>query len=153
VAYAQTDFGILLALTYASFVEELRIEHAQQGFDDLGGSYGYVFRALEHEELSAAQLADRLGVRDQALTRVIDGMERKGYVERVRDEHDRRVKRLRLGERGRAALAVAHEFHARYERDLGTRIGRDRVVALRATLEGLLADRDEDALARLLRPM
>jgi DNA-binding MarR family transcriptional regulator len=147
------DFGIVLALAYSTFVEELRAEHARQGFDDLGRSYGYVFRALDTEELSAAQLARRLGVSDQALTRLVDEMERKGYVERRPDPHDRRVKRLRLAPRGRKALRAARAFHARYEAELARRLGAAEVAALRATLERLFDDTDRADLMSRLRPM
>ena len=41
-----TDLGILLALAYQEFVRELREAHREDGFDDIGRSDGYVFRAL-----------------------------------------------------------------------------------------------------------
>jgi DNA-binding MarR family transcriptional regulator len=152
VADEQRDFGILLALAYSTFVDELHAEHRRTGFDDLRRSFGYVFRALDREELSAAQLADRLGVSDQAMTHLIDEMEAKGYVERHRDARDRRVKRLRLAPRGRAALRIARGFHARYERALEDRLGAASAAALRTGLEGLLEGADEEELARRLRP-
>jgi hypothetical protein len=67
--------------------------------------------------------------------KVINDMVDKGYV--VRSEHaaDARIKPLGLTARGRAAVAEARRFHARFERDLGKRIGVKRTAALREALE------------------
>src|SRR4051812_26684585 len=110
------DLGILLGLAYQSFVDLLRAEMAKKGFDDLGGAYGYVFRALADDELSQRELARRLAITDQGMAKIIGEMVQRGYVERHPDPEDSRVNRLRLGTRGKAALAVARRFHAGFER-------------------------------------
>ena len=52
--------------------------------------------------LTQTQLADRLGVSAPAITKVVRGLERGGLVERLQDDADARVLRVRLTERGRA---------------------------------------------------
>src|SRR3954470_18998890 len=116
------DFGILLGLSYQAFVAELRAALEAEGFTDMGPSYGYVFRALGAEDLHLRALAGRLGMTDQGAAKIIDEMEGRGYVERHPDREDGRIKRLRLGRRGRAALAAAHKFHVGYERRLAQRL-------------------------------
>ena len=69
------DFGILLGLAYQSFADRLRASLAKQGFDDLGGAYGYVFRALSADRLSQRELAVRLGVNAKAISHVANGLE------------------------------------------------------------------------------
>lgn len=49
----------------------------------------------------------KMAVRSQAITGVLDRLERAGYVERVRDLHDRRAVRLVVTEKGRAAYEQA----------------------------------------------
>ena len=61
------DLGVLLGLAYQAFVDLLRGDLKERGFDDLGGAYGYVFRALAGEELSQRELARRLRITDQGL--------------------------------------------------------------------------------------
>ena len=46
------DLGILMGLAYQAFTDQLRARLGELGFDDLGGAYGHVFRALADEELS-----------------------------------------------------------------------------------------------------
>src|SRR6185436_14555962 len=92
---ASVDFGILLGLAYQAFVDRLRSDLKEHGFDDLGGAYGYVFRALADDELSQRELARRLGITDQGMAKIVSEMIRRGYIERRPDPEDSRVKRLR----------------------------------------------------------
>jgi DNA-binding MarR family transcriptional regulator len=131
------DFGILLGLAYQTFVERLRAELARRGFDDMGGAYGYVFRALADEPLSQRELARRLGITDQGMAKIVAEMVERRYVERRPDPTDSRVKRLRLGARGKAALAAARRFHLAFEQELGREMGKDAVCALREMLEAI----------------
>src|SRR5689334_17968165 len=128
---APVDFGILLGLAYQGFVDRLRADLARRGFDDLGGAYGYVFRTLAVEQPSQRELARRLGITDQGMAKIVAEMEERRYVERLPDPDDSRVKRLRLGPRGRAALAAARRFHDAFERDLGKTLGKHAVRTLR----------------------
>jgi DNA-binding MarR family transcriptional regulator len=148
------DFGILLGLAYQGFVDRLRADLSRRGFDDLGGAYGYVFRALADEQPSQRQLARRLGITDQGMAKIIAEMVERRYVERVRDVKDSRVKRLRLGPRGRAALGAARRFHDGFERELGKTLGKHAVRTLRGSLERIARQGgDHDVAHARLRPM
>src|SRR3954467_14633618 len=106
------DFGILMGLAYQSFTDLLRASLAKQGFDDLGGAYGYVFRALADEQPSQRELALRLGITDQGMAKILAEMVERGYVERRPAREDGRIKRWRRGSRGKSALAAPRRFHA-----------------------------------------
>lgn len=148
-----TDFGILLGLAYQSFTDLLRASLAGEGFDDLGGAYGYVFRALAEEEPSQRELARGLGITDQGMAKILAGMVRRGYVERHADRQDSRVKRLRLGPRGRAALTAARRFHAGFERQLVKEVGAPAIRTFRQQLERIAGRGADGDLARArLRP-
>jgi DNA-binding MarR family transcriptional regulator len=147
------DFGILLGLAYARFVDELHDALGAEGFDDLGRSYGYVFRALDGAELNASDLAARLRITNQGAVKLIDEMAARGYVERHPHPSDGRIKVLALSARGQAALAAARRFHATYEERLAADLGPARARALRRDLERLgAADDLPDGLVARLRP-
>jgi DNA-binding MarR family transcriptional regulator len=148
---APIDLGILLGLAYQGFTDQLWAQLGSKGFDDLGTAYGYVFRALADDELSQRELATRLGITDQGMAKILGEMVNGGYVERRPDAGDARVKRLRLGKRGRAALAAARRFHADFEQSLAAEAGPAAVTTLRRVLE-LIARRGHEgdlAFARL----
>ena len=135
-----SDFGMLLHVAYHRFKEALHAHLAGRGFDDLGPSFGVVFRMLEKRELSLREVAAGLGITPQGALKVVNDMVDKGYVVRSEHEADARIKPLGLTARGRAAVAEARRFHARFERDLGKRIGVKRTAALRDALEAQVGD-------------
>src|SRR4051812_14576922 len=142
------DFGILLGLAYQGFVDLLRGELARRGFDDLGGAYGYVFRTLAEEEPSQRDLARRLQITDQGMAKIVAEMVERRYVERKPDPDDGRVNRLRLGPRGRAALAAARRFHDAFESELGRSLGKPGVRQLRRMLERIVERAGDPDTAR-----
>jgi DNA-binding MarR family transcriptional regulator len=136
------DLGILLALAYQEFVRQLRDYHAEHGYTDLGGSDGYVFRALASRPMTVSDLAARLGISKQGAGQIIDDMRRRGYVQRRPDPNDARAQLLFLTERGEAALATARRFHQTYERRLARTYGSAAVATLRATLAAMAGGDD-----------
>lgn len=85
---------------------------------------------------SAAQVAQRLRVTAGTLTTAVNLLVRKGYLLRRQDERDRRVKRLELTERGRAADAWHAAFHAEMVREILRRLTPEEASALARGLEG-----------------
>lgn len=65
-------------------------------------------QALMEAGLDVASVAQRLGVTPSAATRLVDGLEAKGWVERRRDEHDRRRIEVALTSSGRAEAERLH---------------------------------------------
>jgi DNA-binding MarR family transcriptional regulator len=132
------DLGVLMALAYGQFVLELRAYLEQEGFDDLGRSDGYVFRALDSAALTTSELADRLRITKQGAGQIVADMQRRGYVGPGEpDPADRRARRLSLAPRGERALGAARRFHQRYERRLRRTHGPQRVADLRELLTAM----------------
>ena len=118
-----TDFGVLLALAYQQFVAELHAELERHGLHHLGSSYGYILRTLDEEPLNQRELAARLGVTEQAISKVVGEMVRRKLLRRTVDPHDARARRLAVGPRGEELLRHARRFHARFEARLADELG------------------------------
>ena len=58
-----------------------------------------------------SHLARRMMVTSGTLTTNIARLEKKGYVERYRDESDRRIVRIRLTDKAEHVLKVHDDFH------------------------------------------
>jgi len=147
------DFGILLALAYAAFVDELRQALADAGFAHLHRSFGYVARALADGPLTLREVADLLDVTSPGALKIVADMAEHGYVERLDDPSDARARRVSLTKKGRAALAAARAFHARFERELARSAGRKIATAARAALEHVVERREQRGDTVALRPM
>lgn len=140
---AGLDFGILLHLAFAGFKQALHARMAADGYDDLGPSFGFVFRALGEGPLNLRAVAERLSISPQGALKIIDDMVAKRYVERRADPADKRVTLLALAPRGDKALATARRFHRRYEAELARRLGMRRMAEARAVLEALAAEGEQ----------
>jgi DNA-binding MarR family transcriptional regulator len=150
---ADHDLGILLALAFQQFVTELHEDFAEHGFDDVGKSDGYVFRALDAQPLTTSALAERLGISKQGAGQLVDDMTRRGYLVSRPDPSDGRARLLELSGRGQAALATARDFHRRYETRLARRHGRGHVDDLRAMLTAMAPTYGDGALDPRVRAL
>jgi DNA-binding MarR family transcriptional regulator len=147
------DFGILLGLSYARFVEELRTVLFTAGFDDLGTNDGYVVRILADSPISTSDLAREMAITKQGAAQVVADLEARGYVTRRPHPVDRRTQLVALSTRGEALLAAARRFHRQYERTLARRVGADAVADTRRVLTAVVDGDDERPItSRRLRP-
>jgi DNA-binding MarR family transcriptional regulator len=140
----EPDFGVLLSMAYGTFIDRLHTHMRGLGFGGFTTRVGFVLRVLDQPR-SLREIADLLEVSSPAALKVVDAMERDGYVERVLAPGDRRVRAVTPTARGYAALAAARKFHAEFERSLGS-----EAAALRSGL-GLIADQASAAIPQVLR--
>jgi DNA-binding MarR family transcriptional regulator len=94
-------------------------------------------RALRHGPLSAGHLAQRFGVSRPTITRMVDGLVKKGLVERHVGLEDRRVAMTSLTPQGRQMLEATEDSATRSMADLLTTLPPDRLTRLEAALGDL----------------
>ena len=95
-----------------------------------------VLRALQAQEgLSHSQLATRLRIKPSTVTRMIQRMERAGFVERRQDSQDERVRRVYLTRSGRAT----GELLGQVDRQLEEEASRGLSPEERALLSRILS--------------
>ena len=149
------DFGVLLNLAFGAFKAELHQAMSRAGFDDLGSSFGYVFRLLAERPKNLRDIAEALGMTAPGALKIVNDMVAKGYVERLEHTEDARQKLLGLTPRARKAMRTAHAFHEAFESELASRVGARDTQAARGLLEAIVdaADaRSSDGPIRL-RPL
>jgi DNA-binding MarR family transcriptional regulator len=149
------DLGILLALAFRVYVDELHAELAARGFPDMKPGFGVVFRALQAGPLTLTQLAAQLGISKQAAAKVVGELLERGFLVQEEEPEDRRTKLLALTQRGRAVVRAAMQIGARVEARLGEEVGPRAVAGLRAALEHLVVSGGDEAdmRARRARPV
>jgi DNA-binding MarR family transcriptional regulator len=84
----------------------------------------------EQERLTVGQLASRLCLDDSTLSRTIDGLVRKGLLDRIRDDHDRRVVWICLTKNGTATCNAIHEQNDAIYRGVFDKIPPSRRAAV-----------------------
>lgn len=108
-------------------------------FKDISVNDMHVIEAIGMEEPQASSVvARRLDITMGTLTKAIDGLNDKGYVDRVRSKQDKRVVLLSLTKRGEAAFHHHAMFHRDMIQALISQIDQDEKEVLMKTLENLM---------------
>jgi DNA-binding MarR family transcriptional regulator len=137
--------GQLLRDAFFPLERTLLARLADAGFKGLRPTHNAVLRYLDEDGTRTSELARRSGLTRQALTQIVDDLERLGYVTRRADPSDRRAKLVVYTGRGRQGFRASRAIIADLERDVQRRLGRERYELLRQALAEL---RDTDPRKR-----
>jgi len=129
----------LLSDVFEDFSDELFRRLAAVGYSDLRAGHGCVFGTIDPDGSRLTDLADRARMTKQSVGEAATDLERRGYVERLPDATDGRVKIIRLTDSGREAQRVGFALIDEMERDWAERYGEDKIAALREALEAIAA--------------
>jgi DNA-binding MarR family transcriptional regulator len=104
--------------------------------------------ALEQdgEERSVKALAESMGLSLPAMSRAVDGLFERGFVERDEDPTDRRMKRVRLTKAGRTVPRALNDARLSALQELMSSLGNEEAGALEHAL-GLILEGREDIAA------
>jgi DNA-binding MarR family transcriptional regulator len=131
-----------------AMADELQRRLAADGFEDLRFADGFLFQHLVEEPVTIGVLAERLDVTQQAASKSVADLERRGYVARTADPGDARARLVALTARGEAAIEGARRHRAALVAELGERLGPRRVEAASRLLTDIVADLGADAAVR-----
>jgi DNA-binding MarR family transcriptional regulator len=104
------------------------------------------------DERSVKALAEALGVSLPAMSRAVDGLYERGFVDRREDQTDRRVKRVRLTDEGRTVPQALNEARLSALDELTGSLGDEEAAALEHALGLILERRAEIAAYRPAEP-
>jgi DNA-binding MarR family transcriptional regulator len=100
---------------------------------------------VDGEDRSVKALAESMQVSLPAMSRAIDGLYERGLVDRQEDQADRRMKRLRLTESGRAITSSLNETRLATMQEFLTTLSDEEAQALTRALDLILENRREIA--------
>ena len=99
----------------------------------------HILEAIEKSESNMmSAIAKRLMVTQGTLTVSTSKLVKKGYVERIRDERDKRIVRLKLTERAENILEIHNRFHEEMIERLLNELELDKEVELIQSLRNLM---------------
>src|SRR5271166_1448256 len=98
---------------------------------------------LDSGHRSVKALAESMKVSLPAMSRAIDGLYDRGFVDRQEDPLDRRMKRVRLTESGRAITSSLNEARLSAMQDFLVSLSDEEAKALGHALELILAGRGD----------
>lgn len=111
----EKNFDVINSQLVTIFNEILDIEETSlkaSQFSDLSIKEMHTIEAIGlHDTLTSTQVANRLNITVGTLTVAVNNLVRKGYVERIRTDNDRRVVRLSLTKKGKLLFRIHAKFH------------------------------------------
>ena len=99
-----------------------------------------ILRGSHPTRLPCGDIAERMIARDPDITRLVDRLNRRGLVIRVRRRRDRRVVEVGITEQGQQILRTLDEHVARFPKAMLGHLGPKKLEQLGTLLEHMMAD-------------
>ncbi|OGX79827.1 hypothetical protein A6395_04290 [Exiguobacterium sp. SH31] len=100
---------------YDSYLRRLQQEIEVHEYDDITvANYPYILAIYEETSITVSSLAERMGVKKASVSQMLDRLVKTGYVERVRQETDKRSIQVRLTPRGREFVDTETGVYMRF---------------------------------------
>lgn len=108
----------------------------------LGPSEAFILLHLyeQGEAIMQDKIAEHLGVSKPAISKALDGLEHKGFIERKRNEADRRIKEAMLTEKAQDVISHIRDLYATLYLEAARGFSPEEVHTLER-LVGRVADR------------
>lgn len=117
------DLVLLFTALAATTQAQVTAEIAEAGFGDLRPSDGYLVQHLQHGAQTIGELAAKLGITAQGVSKAVIEMERKGYLTRTPSSGDQRKRLVELTDRGWDAIYASRTARAHVNRELRASLG------------------------------
>lgn len=99
-----------------------------------------ILRGSHPAGLPSGEIADRMIARDPDITRLVDRLENRDLVTRVRNRQDRRVVEVLITDKGLKLLRSLDHHVDRFPRNMLGHLGPKKLEQFRALLEQALSD-------------
>jgi DNA-binding MarR family transcriptional regulator len=142
----------LLDVALEAMLSEFRADLGASDFQDIRPTHGCVFRFVRDEGMRLTRLAELAHITKQSAGEIVDDLAARGYVERIPDPADKRAKLICLTDRGREAQTFGFSLFGEVEKRWMERYGRERIEALRETLEDIASREAPETVPELHRP-
>ncbi|MBX9975685.1 MarR family winged helix-turn-helix transcriptional regulator [Cytobacillus firmus] len=151
--FSELDLTSLLSLSFSALIDELHDRLSELGFGDIRPSHGFLFKCITPSGATGIELAEYLGITKQAVSKMVDYLEKSGYVIRQNHPTDKRGKIIVLTERGWLVVKAKEKILIEIERRWIENIGTERMHMLKEDLTKLIYEANEGKLSSRLRPV
>ncbi|WP_242220154.1 MarR family winged helix-turn-helix transcriptional regulator [Bacillus cereus group sp. BfR-BA-01380] len=151
--FSKLDLTSLLSLSFSTLIDELNDKMSELGFGDIRPAHGFMFKRITPDGATGIELAEYLGITKQAVSKMVDHLEKSGYVMRQTHPTDKRGKIIILTERGWLALKTKDEILTEIEERWIEKIGAERMQMLKEDLTKLVYEANEGKLSSSLKPV
>ena len=132
------SLGFWVYRVHTQGINALRRAFQAAGYDVTPEQWGVLARLRGHEGASQTQLGEKTLKDRHNITRILNLLEKRGYVERRPDETDKRVYRIFLTETGRAAQEELAPIVLEHRKSIFKGLGYEDRQTMRNLLERIV---------------
>ncbi|MDM5213007.1 MarR family transcriptional regulator [Peribacillus butanolivorans] len=151
--FSELDLTSLLSLSFSASINELHEGLSELGFGDIRPAHGFMFKCIIPNGATGIELAEYLGITKQAVSKMVDYLEKSGYVMRQTHPTDKRGKIIVLTERGWLVVKAKEKILTEIEGRWSENIGTERMQMLKKDLSKLVFEENEGKLSSSVRPI
>ena len=136
----EADLDLSLAALFVGYAlnDEVQSRLRAAGFEGLRFAHGFLIQHLVEAGRPVGELAELMGVTQQAVSKTVRELEELGYLERRAADGDARVRVVTLTRRGRSALETARTQRREVVEELRAELGEQRLDAATTLLRDVL---------------
>ena len=136
---------VCIALIKSAAKSEGELNRVFKQYELTNATYSILKILASHgyEGSSCGQIAEQLIAEVPDMTRLLDRLERLGYVKRERSKADRRMVRVTITEKGLQTVTALKEPVAEFYRNSLSHVAHDRLLALLSLLEEVIREREQ----------
>ena len=147
------DVTLLSLFAGWAAADDIRQRLESKGFEGIRFSDGLIFQHLVGADRTITELAARMEVTQQAASKAVADLQRRGWVALNVDPADARARRVALSERGLAAVEASRAVRAELVADLTAECGTADLTAARRVLSVMIGRVGGDIAVRSRRVM
>ncbi|PFF88540.1 MarR family transcriptional regulator [Bacillus cereus] len=151
--FSELDLTSLLSLSFSTSINELHDRLSELGFGDIRPVHGFMFKYITTNGATGIEIAEYLGITKQAVSKMVDYLEKSGYVMRKTHPTDKRGKIIVLTERGWLVVQAKEKILTEIEQRWIENIGAERMQMLKEDLTKLVYEANEGKSSSRLRPV
>ncbi|HWI46722.1 MAG TPA: MarR family transcriptional regulator [Rummeliibacillus sp.] len=151
--YNEMDLISLLSLSFSASINELHERLSELGFADIRPAHGFIFKCLIPNGSTGMELAENLGITKQAVSKMVDYLEKSGYVMRQTHPTDKRGKIIVLTERGWSVARAKEKILTEIEERWSEKIGTKQIQMLKEDLSKLVFEENEGKVSFKIKPV
>ncbi|WP_033293243.1 MarR family transcriptional regulator [Amycolatopsis jejuensis] len=135
---ADLDLSLVAVFAGWAMADEVQRRMVAERFGELRFNDGVVIQHVVAGPVSITAIAERMGVSQQAASKAVADLERRGVLTRRKSPEDARAWLVHLTEYGENAVRAARVHRADLDAELADDFGADRVAAAREVLAAVV---------------
>jgi DNA-binding MarR family transcriptional regulator len=151
VDVGQLDVTLLALFAGWAAADQIAERLTDRGFDGVRFGDGLIFQHLVGADRTIGELAARMEVTQQAASKAVADLQKRGWVELTVDPADRRARLVGLSARGRAAVEAGRVARAELVEELVRECGASDMAAAQRVLSVMITRHGGDVAVRSRR--